>query len=392
MKVRQNSSTRKRVIALDIMKTISIILMILIHVIIMYGSPQVLTYDFVKWWAFATEGIGAPAFIFIMGVSIVLSDKKDPIKILSRGILLFLMGYVLNVLKFYPTIEWFKVFPYALFIETQRINNSEGLISLILIVDILQFSAIAYIICGFLHLWFGKLPVIGVLLSLPFFLFATSLYEQSFVSSNYFLQIIYGKNYQVYFPLFPWLGFALFGMSVGSWITVINKNQNILIIKMLLAGIIFIFLGIILIRRDIDYFFGSDYYHRGAGALAMYCGQLLTCFPLYHFISKRLPKWMESFFTFCGRNVTVIYVIQWILIYWCWYFIPYGSQPLYRLWQYFLLFTFISLVLAALWEHSSLYQPYVLKLIEKVMNCPKKIKLYSYKKHSKTKDNYTDPH
>lgn len=351
MSTLQNGTSPERFIALDVMKTLAIFLMVLGHVVIMYGSPAAIASDLTRWLAFTTEGIGAPAFIFAMGASIMLSSHKSPMRILQRGVLLFVVGYILNLLKFYPTIALFGVFPQELFVETGRSNDVGGLVSFILIADILQFAAIAYVICAFLQPWVSRFRPLGVLLAIPFLLLAPMLYERDASASNYLLQLIYGKNYQVYFPLFPWLGFALMGMSVGSWIGTGGGKKKTLLIGLPIAGIILIAGGVFLILRNAEQYFGSDYYHRGIGALLMYSGQLLLLLPLYHLLDRIFPIWMRTFFVYCSRNVTRIYIVQWVLIYWCWAFIPYGSQPWSRLWIYFLLFTVISLSIAGMWEY-----------------------------------------
>lgn len=338
---------KERWFVLDIIKTVAVFFMILAHVGVMYGGSSVLQEStLTEVLVFVAEGIGAPAFIFSMGAAIVLGRQKKVSKIIFRGVLLFLIGYLLNFFKFYPTIELFKTFPDALFRETNRVNNNEGLISFLLIADILQFAGIAYVVCSLLYkFWSTKIRIVSFLLVIPFISLAPILYNKEYASSNYILQMIYGNNYQVYFPIFPWLGFAFLGMGIGD-IYKRNFNSFVELIKYILPiGLIFIALGIVLIKIDFDYYFGLDYYHRGLGALIMYCGQLLTTISLYHFIVPFLlkSKKIKTFILFCSSNVTLIYIIQWILIYWCWYFIPYYSQTWPMVWLYFFLFSAITL-------------------------------------------------
>lgn len=340
-------SLKKRWLVLDIIKTVAVLFMILAHVGVMYGNSYVLQEStLTKILVFTAEGIGAPAFIFSMGAAIVLGRQKKVSKIILRGVLLFLIGYALNFLKFYPTIELFKTFPKALFEETNRVNNTEGLISFLLIADILQFAGVAYIICSLVYKYvFDKIHFVGILLTVPFLCLAPTLYNQDYASSNYILQMIYGNNYKVYFPIFPWLGFAFFGMGIGGFYKSYFNNFIKVINFILPISFLLIVLGVVLIDQNIDYFFGSDYYHRGLGALIMYCGQLLLVVSLYYFIIPFLHKSekLKEFVLFCSSNVTIIYIIQWILIYWCWYFIPYYSQPWSWVWFYFFLFSFVTL-------------------------------------------------
>jgi len=325
--------------------------MVLGHVVMMYGSPQAMASGLTKWLAFTTEGLGAPAFVLAMGISVMLSSRKPAKSILFRGLVLFVTGYVLNFLKFYPSIVLFNVFPDELFAETGRKNDTEGLLSFVAVADILQFASIAYVICAFLKPFVNKFRSLGLLLSFPLFFIALSLYEVGTNSSGYLLQMIYGKNHQVYFPLFPWLGFALLGLSVGSWVKSHRDDTRKLWSMMSSMGILLVAVGLFLISMNRELYFGSDYYHRGIGGLLMYCGELLVFLTVCHLLVRLLPFRLHAFFVFCSRNVTRIYILQWILIYWCWVFIPYGTQPWSKLWIYFVLFAFLSLLLAGLWEY-----------------------------------------
>ncbi|WP_430612795.1 heparan-alpha-glucosaminide N-acetyltransferase domain-containing protein [Flavobacterium sp. JP2137] len=343
MNVSSNTPHQARLIAVDMMKTLAIFFMILAHVVIMYGTPAAIYSDFSLGLAFVAEGIGAPAFIFAMGLSVVLASKKTAYQIGMRGLLLFVGGYVLNFLKFYPTAKWFKTLPVSLFADMGLTDNATGLWSFLGIADILQFAAIAYVICAFLHRYVDKLIGVGMLVTLLFFVGAPYLYREGVSPDNYFLQLLYGKSQRVYFALLPWLGFAISGMAVGDFI---KKQANLpehWPLYLAIAGMGMILLGLGLILNDFEFYFGSDYYHRGTGALIMYMGQLLLSLSLYHRVSKYTPGALRDFFAYCSKNVTAIYVIQWVLIYWCWCFIPYASQPWSSLWLLVVWFSALTL-------------------------------------------------
>ncbi|WP_292009877.1 heparan-alpha-glucosaminide N-acetyltransferase domain-containing protein [Chryseobacterium sp.] len=318
---------KQRFIAIDIIKTIAVFIMILLHVLIMYGSESTIYNNFSKWLLFIIEGLGAPVFIFSMGASILLSGKKTANQILKRGAQLFVMGYILNLLKFYPTIKILQVFPEALFKETHRVNDTEGLIGFLLLGDILQFAAIAYIICSFIKPYILRAPYLGAILSVAIFIIAPLLYDIG--SSNYLLNFIYGKNFQVYFPLLPWIGFAFLGLLIGCQINISQHRNELpkLFLSLSFIGIILLFFGWRSINYSLTQYFSTDYYHRPGGVLMMYCGELLLLFSIAYFASQKLSYSAILFLKFCSNNVTSIYIIQWILVCWGWYFFAYGSQP-----------------------------------------------------------------
>ncbi|WP_276680829.1 heparan-alpha-glucosaminide N-acetyltransferase domain-containing protein [Empedobacter brevis] len=339
---------KERFIPIDVIKTIAVFIMIFIHVLIMYASEATILSNFSKWLLFILEGIGAPAFIFCMGVSIVLSDKKNAATILKRGIKLFITGYILNILKFYPTIKLLQVFPEAFFTDTNRLNDTEGLIGFLLIGDILQFAAIAYIICSFIMPYIRLFPYLGIILCISIFIIAPQLYH--YENSSYLLSFIYGKSHQVYFPLFPWIGFSFLGLSIGIWIENLKLKQKIsyLFLFLTVVGVILFISGFHSFDYSINQYFSTDYYHRTTGILIMYSGELLLLLSLIYFVSYKLSKEALRFFVFCSKNVTNIYIIQWILIYWGWYFVSYRSQSWDTLSLCFMIITALTFSLSYL--------------------------------------------
>lgn len=343
---------QNKFIALDIMKAFAVFFMFLGHIVIMYGTPKVIGSTAITWIAFCAEGIGAPAFIFSMGLAIVLSSPKTPRQICSRGLILIATGYMLNFLKFFPTITLFGTFPEALFAETGRLNDTAGLLSFIFIADILQFAGIAYIFCALLFQYLRNYQIWALLLAIPLLGLAPFLYQEQYAPQNYFLQLFYGQNFQVYFPIFPWLAFPLLGMTAGYFIRNYSNLKRTMLI-FLGIGLLLFTIGFLLIKVDPEGQFGSDYYHRKHGALIMYCGQLLTFLSLLSFLSPYLTAGITKGIRFCSRNVTRIYILQWILIYWGWAFTPYNSLPGRLVVPYLILFIALTMLLTAGWEYLS---------------------------------------
>ncbi|MCW3160294.1 DUF1624 domain-containing protein [Chryseobacterium oryctis] len=320
------TETSRRFIPLDIIKAIGVFMMILMHVFIMYGSESTIYFNnFSQYLLFFIEGIGAPIFVFSMGVSIFLSKDKSIRQVFTRGLKLFVLGYILNFLKFYPTIKVFQVFPEALFTETHRVNDFKGFVEFLLIADILQFAGLAFIIGSVLKKIIEKIPLLGVLLSIIIFVVSPYLYIHD---PDYILSLFYGKGFNVYFPLFPWLGFVLLGMSIGYYIRkfVNGKHLKTLFYLLLTSGCLLYLLGLYSIDFNLKKYFSTDYYHKETNVLLMYSGQIMVIFSLMYLVHKYLSEKMIAFSIFSSKNVTTLYVIQWILIYWGWYFVEYQSQ------------------------------------------------------------------
>lgn len=341
-----------RLIALDILKTVAIGFMIISHLLLMYGTEEAILSSFSINLAFFAEGIGAPAFVFSLGFSIVLSKRKSFPQVFKRGLQLLALGYLLNILKFYPSIALFHVFPQALFEATGRSFDSAGLWSFIFLGDFLHFAAIAYVLCAILYKQLDNLTYLPLLFAFIVFFTAPFLYPVG--GLNYLTSFFYGKSFTAYFPLMPWIGFAFLGQALGTWFKNYGISRSI-IWRITLIGSLSLALGIGLLYLDFPYFNGSGYYHRGFGRLLFYVGQLCVFFLLYLFIAKISPGWLNAVWKYCSHHITRIYFIQWVLIFLGWYFIPYGSQTWSQIGVLWFLFIGLTLSLAKVWEQLVLY-------------------------------------
>ena len=83
---------------------------------------------------------------------------------------------------------------------------------------------------------------------------------------------------------------------------------------MLIAGIGFFITGLILCYIDYDYHFG-DYYHLGPGGFLLLIGiNLFLVWLAQQICAHTAGGWFRRFCTFCSKNVTSFYLMQWIII------------------------------------------------------------------------------
>ena len=127
-----------RLYNLDILKTLSIISMILCHTVMRFAMHRPGYKDEVS-YIFGDAILGcfigvAHAFMFAMGVGFIFSKKSTPVNLLKRGIIVYLMGYVLNLFRFviYAGLDYIMHY-----------NYSPDLFHAIFFQDIFQFAGLA---------------------------------------------------------------------------------------------------------------------------------------------------------------------------------------------------------------------------------------------------------
>jgi uncharacterized membrane protein len=185
-------------------------------------------------------------------------------------------------------------------------------------VDILHFAGIALIIIAPFKKWFQKqylLPLITMLVAA-----LLGHYLLNYVPNNNVLKYVsaffYGSMPWSYFPVFPWLAYPLAGMVVYqlqqrydfSWLLVVKTK--IVLSVLFLIFIVFTVKYAIIISSDLPL-----YYHHGL----LFFGWVMTFLFFYTFgINELNERFGETsvfkYIKWLGKNVTLIYVIQWILI------------------------------------------------------------------------------
>lgn len=94
----------------DYAKTLAIFFMVIIRVIEkisiveMAAMPTGFWENFIQ---FETGPLVAPAFIFAMGVGLILSHNQGPMQIFKRGLKLLIVALLLNLARdVLPSIKW----------------------------------------------------------------------------------------------------------------------------------------------------------------------------------------------------------------------------------------------------------------------------------------------
>jgi len=185
-------------------------------------------------------------------------------------------------------------------------------------VDVLQFAGLSLILVTLFKNLIQKYVYL-VLCAIPIIVFIGEHflnYEPENILLKYLSAFFYGSTSWSYFPLFPWLAYPLSGVVLYQLQQRFDFKFFYLPKTKLLFGSVFLLFLIFTVKYAISTAANlNSYYHHG---LLFFIWVILFCL-FYTLIIHELNNWFgESlifkYFKWLGQNVTIIYVIQWLLI------------------------------------------------------------------------------
>jgi len=307
--------TQNQKVGLALARGFIVLIMPVVHSVWLYSSNSVKERWLGILLGFLAEGPGAQLFMFLMGIFIVLGRQKTTTQILKRSLIIFLMGYVLNIFKL--VIPYYAGWiPPQFFTDNQFAVDAMLPLNLLLVGDILQFAAIAYLICSLINK-VRKSAIITVIL-IVFVLIASPIAWE--LSANGFvgakaLSLFNSSPPYVFFPVFPWLFYPLSGLLVARVMDKYSSNTDMGALFGILGW--FLILGGYYITQYEPSSWNITFYRLGTGGTIMHGGIVLCWLALFLllpvFIKNnlffRLLKWLS-------KNITIIYLLQWVVIMW----------------------------------------------------------------------------
>lgn len=301
-----------RQIELDIVRAFSIIFMIFIHMLMVvtaFDNTVSANYLFVFYDILGKPYV-AVIFMFCMGVGVVYSRRSQWDIMVKRGVMLFLLGILVNVFEFFlpcfvcgTLLGKWDIFPTA-----------GGL--LLFCVDILAFAGLAFILMGILkkfELSDKWLIVIAVALSVIGSLTRFTDFGVP-VINLFFANFIGSKGGFTAFPLFNWFVFPIAGIIWAKYfIRAKDKDQFFKFWPVFIIIPLIYFIWSI----NVDGGFLSDnhHYYFMTTIDVVFCllnthGFIGLCYQL----SKILPESLKKTSSIISSNITNIYIIQWFFI------------------------------------------------------------------------------
>lgn len=289
----------QRILHLDLARGFIVLIMPSVHVMMLYSQPVVQQSLLGDTLRFLAEGPGAQLFMFIMGASLVLSKNITPKKVWQRTVLLIIGAFGLNLFKFNIPLD-LELLP-ASFLLDFPLTATE----FFLLGDIFHFAAIAYpltfIVSRLTHasIWAGFIALTVMVVSPAIWDIHTG-----YKVCDQVLQYFTGGPPNVFFPVFPWLVYPLMGVVLSRMLD--NKLLTTLGLMML-----FVSLGLpATIER-------TTHYRTMPADTLFHLSIVLLWLSLFRYCQRKIKA--NLFFrllNFCSHNISLIYIIQWLLIFW----------------------------------------------------------------------------
>ena len=310
----------------DLLKGIAAILMIQVHIIELFATNDIFKSNLGQLLLFLGGPPVAPVFMIIFGYFIA-GSKKSTFQLILRGAKIIALGMLLNLALNFNLI----------------LSVNKGLLEIDILpyifgVDILALAGLSIIIIAILKKALDK----NVILVIVFIIISAFLgdflleYTTERPFSKYFLSLFYGASWWSYFPLFPWLSYSLAGFAFfkikESWkpFPPSPKRRNYSPLSGLVKlvrwfsspsgrlGVAFLFLLFLALTIQYAIRISSDlpaYYHHG---LIFFLWVIPFLF-FYSFFINEIDKIFGATILFVylkwlGKNITIVYIIQWIII------------------------------------------------------------------------------
>jgi hypothetical protein len=292
-----------RILALDLARGFTVLIMPSVHVVMLYSQPSVQQSLLGVVLQFLAEGPGAQLFMLIMGATFAFSEKYvSAQKVFKRTIYLILGAYALNVLKFVIPLE-LDILPAALISDL-----GSSTLDLFFLGDIFHFAAIVYPVLYFVKRT-HHYPGVAILFAFAIMLLSPLVWDvkTGIIFVDQVLIYLTGGPPHCFFPVFPWLVYPLVGLAMG---------QCLISRKLTLLGTLIIVFSLLL-PSTTEY---NSFYRTLPADTLFHLGIVLLWLSVINWISRKVKiNFLFQFLSFCSRNITLIYVIQWVLIFW---FVP----------------------------------------------------------------------
>jgi len=286
----------------DLLKGIAVILMVQVHLIELFAQQQIFDSYIGSVLLFLGGPAAAPVFMTVMGYFIA-KGKTNFSKSIIRGFKLIGGGLLLNFgLNLHLFIK----------IYNQTIVTSPW--PYLFGVDILFLAGLSIIFLSLFQKLFKNKPLPYIIIIGLIFLIQLLPYPNDLGFTSYFNALFYSNVWWSYFPIIPWLAYPLTGYVfylIEPKINYFVRSNNYKIVILGITGIILV-VSIsygIMIAANLHV-----YYHHDAIYYIFVLIFMIFWSNLASIITSLSPNFFTGYIEWMGKNVTVFYVIQWLII------------------------------------------------------------------------------
>lgn len=294
---------------LDLARGLAIIFMVLQHVQIVFAVDSGESSALGQVFLLLGTAPAAPVFMVVMGFLYGSSARDDLRHGVVRGLKLFALGYALNFVRF--------VIPGLL---AGGSTSAQAFLGPdwwgpFFEIDILQLAGLSLALLAPVKRYVRD-PRVVLALAAGVATLSPLLWG---AGEGVFFDPLWGVGDWVSFPLFPWVAYPLFGLSLAGF-TVGATSVGRLVRSWTSAGAAALSVGAavtLLAPARTGILALGDYYRSGLPVQLMLAGFVLLWLSLMWWLDERLSwRAIPRYLTSLSRNITAIYVVQWVLIGW----------------------------------------------------------------------------
>jgi uncharacterized membrane protein len=302
-----------RIRAFDLARGLAVAFMVLVHVLFHFGSPDAWTTPAGVVLIFLGGPLAAPVFMFLMGTSLAFSRRSTATGIARRGLWLLGLAYTLNVLR--------GALPAWLGLSTGVVTTEQiapyTVPTLLGMVDIHQMAGLSLLAIAALPP-VRRAPLAAIGLALGAAVVAPALWGRTtgWAPIDALLAPLWGTDWNVFFPVFPWIAYPLAGLAYGT--ALVRATDARAFVRR--AGGLGVVLGIVGLAGIVlvSPFRGqADYWRPAPASVVAILGLAMTWLAACEIAVARIrPNGLFEIFYGWSLRVTSMYCVHWILIGW----------------------------------------------------------------------------
>lgn len=342
------SLPRRRYYEFDLLRSISLLLMVTLHVLQSfhyYMEPAVVQK--LHWLYYTYPIIGPSALMISMGTNLAFARSQTPRVLAKRGLIFILLDLGLNTARYvlpglvYAAAGWNGYLSYA--------------VSALLRSEIYAFVGAFFLLFALFKRW--KLSSFAILNIAILMMGFNALVEhyQWFAVENTYLSDLLSRLFWVgtnsYFPLFSWAIFPAIGYFFGECFHRLATADQHKLARRTLAICSVLIIALLTFLANMDRSFSiavlplNDFKTEPFGAVLMI---LLTgvVWSLLHLFVNRFPNApvMKPLLSLSKRIVS-FYLIQWVLIIWLYNLLPAVLEALHKTYAFHSTLSVVLLIL-----------------------------------------------
>ena len=268
---------------------------------------------------------GAQCFMMVMGMLILFSTSTTASKLIKRGLILIVAGFILEFLRIFPGIVnmWITGDLVSFYPEYSYATNDQLIIITLFWQDILIFAGMALAFIGLIQKF--NIPDIWLIV-ITAVMMTSTIFLSGMDTGNDALNILLGYFWGTTvfdgfmttsrFPMFSWIVYPVFGYLVAKYLVrALDKDAfyKRLGLWCLVLSIPLFIIGLFTGMFDSG-FTGIDYYHQKP-LVQTWCTLLAFDWIVFmYLLTKKVPRKYFWPFRRWSRNITYIYVLHFVIL------------------------------------------------------------------------------